>query len=304
MTCGGNKLEGQSKIVHIGGRNSKDEESGIRVSNDSPLFLIAGPCAIEDRDSTLKAAEALVKITSDLNMPFVFKSSCDKANRTSLSSARGVGFEEGLKILEEVKETFGCLTITDVHESHQCHAVAEVVDVLQIPAFLCRQTDLLVAAAKTGKTINIKKGQFLAPWDMNNVCKKVSAVGNERIMLCERGACFGYNRLVSDMRGIKVMKKFGYPVVFDATHSVQEPGGLGCSTGGVRADVEVLARAAVSVGVAGIFIETHFDPDNAPCDGPNMVPLGVLKEFLGVIQRFDEMSKSLPYVDMDYRKRG
>lgn len=284
-------------VVVCVGEGSK----AILVSNRSPIFLIAGPCAMEDRDSTLRAAEAIEKITSDLGIPFIFKSSCDKANRTSLGSARGVGFEAGLKILEEVKKTFGCLTVTDVHESCQCSEVAAVVDVLQIPAFLCRQTDLLVAAAKTGKVLNIKKGQFLAPWDMGNVCKKVSDLGNERIILCERGTCFGYNRLVSDMRGIRVMKGFGYPVVFDATHSVQEPGGLGCSTGGRREDVEVLARAAVAVGVAGIFIETHFDPDNAPCDGPNMVPLGILREFLETIQKFDEISKCLSYSDMNYR---
>lgn len=305
----------ECRVVRIGGAAeatksaspvssiSSTVSNGISVSNSLPLFLMAGPCAMEDRDSAFRAAETLIEITSNLKMPFIYKSSFDKANRTSLSSARGVGFEAGLRIFEELKKAFGCLTVTDVHESCQCSEVAEVVDVLQIPAFLCRQTDLLVAAAKTGKTLNIKKGQFLAPWDMKNVCRKVSDLGNERIMLCERGACFGYNRLVSDMRGIKIMKEFGYPVVFDATHSVQEPGGLGCSTGGKREHVEVIARAAVAVGVAGVFIETHFDPDKAPCDGPNMVPLGVLREFLQNMQKFDEISKSLPYVDMDYHKK-
>lgn len=281
------------KIVKIG---------NIEVSNDASLMLIAGPCVMENRDLVMKAAETLMKMTSELKVPFVLKSSFDKANRTSVNSARGVGLDAGLKIFEEVKRTFGCLTLTDVHESNQCAAVAEVVDVLQIPAFLCRQTDLLIAAAKTGRAINIKKGQFLAPWDMKNVCKKVSDSGNEKILLCERGACFGYNRLVSDMVSLKTMKEYGYPVIFDATHSVQEPGGLGNATGGKRENVELLARAAVSVGVAGIFIETHFDPDNAPCDGPNMIPLSLLKDFLISIKKFDDLAKQTPYLDMDYHK--
>ena len=274
----------------------------IKVSNDLPLTLIAGPCMMENRDMLMRSTEALVKITSDLNIPFILKSSFDKANRTSIQSARGLGLDAGLKVFDEVKKTFGCLVLTDVHESHQCATIAEVVDVLQIPAFLCRQTDLLVAAAKTGKAIHVKKGQFLAPWDMKNVCKKISDSGNENIMLCERGACFGYNRLVSDMVSLKTMKEFGYPIIFDATHSVQEPGGLGNATGGKRENVELLARAAVSVGVAGIFIETHFDPDNAPCDGPNMIPLGLLRDFLISIKKFDELAKKTPYTNMDYHK--
>ena len=274
----------------------------IKVSNDLPLTLIAGPCMMENRDMLMRSTEALVKITSDLNIPFILKSSFDKANRTSLQSARGLGLDAGLKVFDEVKKTFGCLVLTDVHESHQCATIAKVVDVLQIPAFLCRQTDLLVAAAKTGKAIHVKKGQFLAPWDMKNVCKKISDSGNENIMLCERGACFGYNRLVSDMVSLKTMKEFGYPIIFDATHSVQEPGGLGNATGGKRENVELLARAAVSVGVAGIFIETHFDPDNAPCDGPNMIPLGLLRDFLISIKKFDELAKKTPYTNMDYHK--
>ena len=281
------------KVVKIG---------NISVSNDNPMTLIAGPCVMENRDMALRAAEELVKITSDLNIPFIFKTSFDKANRTSFKAVRGMGMEAALKVFEEIKKTFHCLIITDVHESEQCSAISEVVDVLQIPAFLCRQTDLLITAAKTGKAIHIKKGQFLAPWDMKNVYKKVSACGNEKILLCERGACFGYNRLVSDMRALKVLKGFGYPVIFDATHSVQEPGGLGSATGGKREDVELLVRAALSIGVAGIFIETHFDPDNAPSDGPNMVPLGLMRKFLTSMKKFDELCKQTSYIDMDYHK--
>lgn len=274
----------------------------ISVSNDNPMTLIAGPCVMENRDMALRAAEELVKITSDLNIPFIFKSSFDKANRTSIHGARGMGMDAALKVFEEIKKTFHCLIITDVHESEQCSAISEVVDVLQIPAFLCRQTDLLAAAAKTGNAVHIKKGQFLAPWDMKNVCEKVSTYGNEKILLCERGACFGYNRLVSDMRALKVLKGLGYPVIFDATHSVQEPGGLGNATGGKREDVELLVRAALSIGVAGIFIETHFDPDNAPSDGPNMIPLGLMRKFLTSMKKFDELGKQISYIDMDYRK--
>lgn len=283
------------KTVNIG---------NISISNDSPLALIAGPCVMESRDMAMRAAEKLVKITSRLNVPFIFKTSFDKANRTSLNAERGVGLDAALKIFKEIKNTFDCLTITDVHESGQCAAAAEAVDVLQIPALLCRQTDLLTAAAKTGRAIHIKKGQFLAPSDMKNVCQKISKLGNENILLCERGACFGYNRLVSDMRSLKIMKEFGYPVIFDATHSVQEPGGLGSSTGGRREYVEILARAAVSVGIAGLFIETHFDPDNAPCDGPNMVPLELVEKFLVSMKKFDELSKQTPYLDMNYRKNS
>lgn len=270
----------------------------ILVSNSKPMILIAGPCAMENRDMALKIAEYLVKITNSLSIPFIFKASFDKANRTSLDAKRGISIDAALKVFQEIKKTFKCLTLTDIHEASQCKVVADVVDILQIPALLCRQTDLLVAAAKTGKCINIKKGQFLAPWDMKNVYKKIENSGNTNIMLCERGACFGYNRLVSDMRSIQVMKSFGYPVIFDATHSVQEPGGLGTSSGGNREYVECLARAALAVGVAGLFIETHFDPDNAFSDGPNMVPMNMMKDFLSSVKKFDELSKKSKYLDM------
>ncbi|MCR4623764.1 MAG: 3-deoxy-8-phosphooctulonate synthase [Alphaproteobacteria bacterium] len=270
----------------------------ISIANNLPFVLIAGPCALESRDIAFRCAESLVKTTNELKIPFIFKSSFDKANRTSLNARRGVPMEEALEIFRELKEKFGCLIVTDVHESWQCAEVAEVVDVLQIPAFLCRQTDLLIAAAKTGKIVEIKKGQFLAPWDMENVYKKVTMSGNENVLLCERGTCFGYNRLVSDMRSLQIMKNFGYPVVFDATHSVQEPGGLGGASGGNRDYVESLARSAVSIGVAALYIETHFDPKNAFSDGPNMVPLHVVKDFLITMKKFDELAKSTPYQDM------
>ncbi|MBO7537609.1 MAG: 3-deoxy-8-phosphooctulonate synthase [Alphaproteobacteria bacterium] len=270
----------------------------ISIANDLPFVLIAGPCALESRDVAFRCAESLIKTTNELKIPFIFKSSFDKANRTSLNARRGVPMGEALKIFRELKEKFGCLIVTDVHESQQCAEVAEVVDVLQIPAFLCRQTDLLIAAAKTGKIVEIKKGQFLAPWDMENVYKKVTMSGNENVLLCERGTCFGYNRLVSDMRSLQIMKNFGYPVVFDATHSVQEPGGLGGASGGNRDYVESLARSAMSIGVAALYIETHFDPKNAFSDGPNMVPLHVVKDFLITMKKFDELAKSTPYQDM------
>lgn len=277
------------KVVKVG---------DITISNNLPFILIAGPCALESRDVAFRCAESLIKTTEELNIPFIFKSSFDKANRTSLKARRGVPMKAALEIFEELKKEFGCLIITDVHESWQCQEVANVVDVLQIPAFLCRQTDLLVAAAKTGKVIEIKKGQFLAPWDMENVYKKVTMSGNENVLLCERGTCFGYNRLVTDMRALQIMKNFEYPVIFDATHSVQEPGGLGGSSGGNRDYVELLARSAMSIGVAGLYIETHFDPKNAFSDGPNMVPLHVVKDFLITLKRFDELAKSTPYQDM------
>lgn len=270
----------------------------ISIANDLPFVLIAGPCALESRDVAFRCAESLIKTTNELKIPFIFKSSFDKANRTSLNARRGVPMGEALKIFRELKEKFGCLIVTDVHESQQCAEVSEVVDVLQIPAFLCRQTDLLIAAAKTGKVVEIKKGQFLAPWDMENVYKKVTMSGNENVLLCERGTCFGYNRLVSDMRSLQIMKNFGYPVIFDATHSVQEPGGLGGASGGNRDYVESLARSAMSIGVAGLYIETHFDPKNAFSDGPNMVPLHVVKDFLITMKKFDELAKSTPYQDM------
>ena len=270
----------------------------ISVSNNSPMILIAGPCAMENRDMALSHAEYLKKLTDDLKIPYIFKSSFDKGNRSSLHAKRGMKLDDALKVFQEISKTFGCLTVTDVHESYQCKSVAEVVDVLQIPAFLCRQTDLLIAAAETGKTIHVKKGQFLAPWDMKNVCKKITESGNKSIMLCERGTSLGYNRLVSDMRSLKIMADLGYPVIFDATHSVQEPGGLGETTGGVREHVELLTRAAVSVGVAGIFIETHEDPNNAYCDGPNMIPLHAMRNFLISIKKFDELAKSSRYTNM------
>ncbi len=263
----------------------------LKIGNKQPLTIIAGPCQIESRDHAFEMCAALKQLTQKLGLQFIYKSSYDKANRTSISTQRGVGIDEGLKILGDVREHFGVPVITDVHDAAQCERVGEVVDVLQIPAFLCRQTDLLVAAAKTGKAINIKKGQFLAPWDMENVAKKVSDSGNDSIMLCERGASFGYNTLVSDMRSIPIMQRTGYPVIFDATHSVQQPGGQGLTSGGDRTMVPVLARAAVAIGVAGIFMETHEDPDNAPSDGPNMVKLSDMPELLSILVRFDKIAK-------------
>jgi 2-dehydro-3-deoxyphosphooctonate aldolase (KDO 8-P synthase) len=266
----------------------------VTFGNDRPLAIIAGPCAIESRAHALEMAEGISKIARKLGIGFIYKSSFDKANRTSIASPRGIGFAKALPILAEVREKFGCPVLTDVHEPDQCAPVAEAVDVLQIPALLCRQTDLLVAAAKTGRAINVKKGQFLAPWDMKNVAAKIAASGNDRVLLCERGASFGYNTLVSDMRSLPVMKETGYPVIFDATHSVQQPGGLGTASGGDRRYVPVLARAAVAVGVAGVFMETHQDPDKAPSDGPNMVPLKKMPELLGALVAFDRLAKKLP----------
>ena len=264
----------------------------VRFGNDLPLALIAGPCAMESRDHALEMADALREIAGRLGLGLVYKSSFDKANRTSSASARGVGLEQALPILAEVKERFGMPVTTDVHEIEQCAPVAEVVDILQIPAFLCRQTDLLVAAAKTGRVVNVKKGQFLAPWDMANVAEKIRSAGNPHVMVTERGASFGYNTLISDMRALPIMAETtGAPVIFDATHSVQQPGGKGTSSGGQRQFVPVLARAAVAVGVAGVFIETHQDPDNAPSDGPNMVPLRELEPLLGELQEFDRIAK-------------
>jgi len=266
----------------------------IAIGNDLPFVLIAGPCVLESREHALEMSAAIKEITDGLGIPFIYKTSFDKANRTSVQGQRGIGMKASLPILAEVKEKMGCPIITDVHSSEQCPIVAEVVDILQIPAFLCRQTDLLKAAAETGKAINIKKGQFLAPWDMANVVKKMESFGNSQLMLCERGASFGYNTLVSDMRSLPIMAKFGYPVVFDATHSVQQPGGAGASTGGERQFVPILARAAVSVGVASVFIETHQDPDHAPSDGPNMVRLQDLPRLLSELKEFDRLSKTYP----------
>ncbi len=261
------------------------------VGNDLPLALIAGPCAIESRAHALETAEALVEMTRARDMPLIYKSSFDKANRTSASSARGIGMAKGLPILAEVGAAMGCPVITDVHSAEQCAPVAEAVDVLQIPAFLCRQTDLLLAAAATGKAINVKKGQFLAPWDMKNVAAKIIDAGNMNVMLCERGASFGYNTLVSDMRSLPELAATGCPVVYDATHSVQQPGGQGTVSGGQREFVPVLARAAVAVGVAALFMETHADPDSAPSDGPNMVPLKDMPALLDRLQAFDKLAK-------------
>ncbi len=266
----------------------------IMIGEGQPLALIAGPCAIESREHVLMMASELKKITTELGIPLIFKSSFDKANRTSAKTGRGLGLEKGIELLAEVKETTGLPVLTDVHESWQCKPVAEVVDVLQIPAFLCRQTDLLAAAAATGRAMNIKKGQFLAPWDMAQVTAKVESLGGERILVCERGTSFGYNTLVSDMRGLPQLAATGWPVIFDATHSVQQPGGLGGRSGGQREFVPVLARAALAVGVAGVFIETHDDPDHAISDGPNMVPLREMKALLTLLQRFDRLAKAEP----------
>jgi 2-dehydro-3-deoxyphosphooctonate aldolase (KDO 8-P synthase) len=261
------------------------------IGNELPFTLIAGPCAIESRAHALETAQALVEMTRARHIPLIYKSSFDKANRTSAKSARGIGLKAGLPILAEVRDTLGCPVITDVHNAGQCAPVAEAVDVLQIPAFLCRQTDLLLAAAATGKAINIKKGQFLAPWDMKNVAAKILDSGNPNVMLCERGVSFGYNTLVSDMRSLPELAATGCPVVFDATHSVQQPGGQGTVSGGQREFVPVLARAAVAVGVAAVFMETHADPDNAPSDGPNMMFLKDMPALLDRLAAFDKLAK-------------
>ncbi len=263
----------------------------LTIANDRPFTLIAGPCQMESRDHALTTAAALVEMTTALGIGLIYKSSFDKANRTSIATARGLGMDKALPIFAEIQERFGCPVITDVHEAEQCAPVAEVVDVLQIPAFLCRQTDLLIAAAKTGRAVNVKKGQFLAPWDMKNVAAKLVATGNERVMLCERGVSFGYNTLVSDMRSLPIMAETGFPVVFDATHSVQQPGGQGATSGGQREFVPVLARAAIAVGVAAVFMETHENPDCAPSDGPNMVPLAEMPALLARLQAFDRLAK-------------
>jgi len=271
--------------VHIG---------NLTLGNDRPLALIAGPCALESRAHALEMTHALVEMTAKLGLGLIYKTSFDKANRTSIDGARGLGLEQSLPILAELRERFGCPVLTDVHAPEQCAPVAEAVDVLQIPAFLCRQTDLLVAAAKTGRAINVKKGQFLAPWDMKNVAKKISSAGNENILLCERGVSFGYNTLVNDMRALPILAETGYPVVFDATHSVQQPGGHGTSTGGERRFVPALARAAAAVGVAAVFMETHQDPDRAPSDGPNMVRVQDLPALLQSLVAFDRLAKAQP----------
>ena len=264
----------------------------ITVGNGK-IFLIAGPCVIESEDLVMEVAKKMKEITNKLGINYIFKASFDKANRSSISSFRGPGIDKGLEILARVKDKYGVALATDIHEPWQCEKAKEVIDLLQIPAFLCRQTDLLVAAAETGKAVNIKKGQFLAPWDMKNVVNKFCEVGNENIMLCERGATFGYNNLVVDMRGLLEMRKFGFPVVFDATHSVQIPGGKGDSTGGNREYVYPLARAAVSVGVDGIFAEVHPDPDKGLSDGPNMLKLENVEEILTNLSKYDKLTKEL-----------
>ena len=265
----------------------------FEVGNDQPLFLIAGPCVIESEQLTLDAAQQLKEVTGELGIPFIFKSSYDKANRSSGDSYRGPGVEEGLRILQRVREEIGVPVLTDVHDDSPLDEVAEVADVLQTPAFLCRQTNFIHAVVATGKPVNIKKGQFLAPWDMQNVVDKAKATGNEQIMVCERGASFGYNNLVSDMRSLAIMQDTGCPVVFDATHSVQLPGGQGSSSGGQREFVPVLARAAVAAGVSGLFMETHPDPDKALCDGPNSWPLDQMRELLQTLLLLDQAVK--PY---------
>jgi len=264
----------------------------VRFANDAPLSLIAGPCQMESRGHAFDMAGALKEICDKAGIGLVYKSSFDKANRTSLSGKRGLGLDKSLPVFADLKAEFGLPVLTDVHTEAQCAEVAEVVDILQIPAFLCRQTDLLLAAARTGRVVNIKKGQFLAPWDMKNVLAKVVGGGNPNVLLTERGASFGYNTLVSDMRALPIMAETGAPVIFDATHSVQQPGGQGGSTGGDRRFVETLARAAVAVGVAGVFVETHQDPDNAPSDGPNMVPLAEMPRLIDTLMQFDKVAKS------------
>ena len=263
----------------------------ITIGNDLPFVLIAGPCQVESRDHTLMMAEALAKITTKLGIPFIYKSSFDKANRTSLSGQRGMGLEKTLPIFDEIRRDMNLPVLTDIHNEEQCALLAPHVDVLQIPAFLCRQTDLLVAAAKTGAVINVKKGQFLAPWDMKNVVDKMDQSGNPNVILTERGASFGYNTLVTDMRALPIMAETGCPVVMDATHSVQQPGGQGKSSGGDRRFVPTMAKAAIAVGVAGVFMETHQDPDNAPSDGPNMVKLQDMEALLAQLKAIDALIK-------------
>ncbi|MDV4164191.1 3-deoxy-8-phosphooctulonate synthase [Rhizobium leguminosarum] len=264
----------------------------VTFSNTGRLSLIAGPCQMESRDHAFMVAGTLKELCAKLGIGLVYKSSFDKANRTSLSAERGIGIEKGMEVFADLKKEFGFPVLTDVHTAEQCAEVAKVVDVLQIPAFLCRQTDLLIAAAKTGRVVNVKKGQFLAPWDMKNVLKKLNASGNPNVLLCERGASFGYNTLVSDMRSLPIMAAMGAPVIFDATHSVAQPGGQGDSSGGQREFVETLARAAVAAGIAGVFVETHQDPDKAPSDGPNMVYLKDMPRLLEKLLAFDAVAKA------------
>lgn len=271
--------------------NSRVKIGKAVFANDAPFSLIAGPCQLESREHAFEMAGRLKEMTETLGLGFVYKTSFDKANRTSLLGKRGVGLEAALPIFADLRQELAVPVLTDIHTEEQCAVVAEVVDILQIPAFLCRQTDLLVAAAKTGKAVNVKKGQFLAPWDMQNVVAKIAASGNSNVLITERGVSFGYNTLVADMRSLPIMAEIGAPVIFDATHSVQQPGGQGTSSGGDRRFVEPLARAAVAVGIAGVFIETHEDPDSAPSDGPNMVPLDQMPALLERLMEFDRIAK-------------
>lgn len=271
---------------------STPQGTEVTFHNEAPFVLMAGPCVLESRAHGLEMSMALKEIASQKKIPLIYKTSFDKANRTSNKSFRGLDFDKALEILAEIREVIGVPIITDVHTESQCARVAGVVDILQIPALLCRQTDLLVAAAQTGKVINVKKGQFLAPWDMINVAQKIAETGNDKVLLCERGTSFGYNTLVNDMRGLPILKETRYPVIFDATHSVQQPGGKGTSSGGDRRFVEPLARAALAIGVAGIFMETHQDPDHAPSDGPNMVVLKELPSLLDRLKAIDQLAKS------------
>jgi 2-dehydro-3-deoxyphosphooctonate aldolase (KDO 8-P synthase) len=274
----------QDKIITVG---------NIAIGGANPFALITGPCQLENRDHAFMMAEKIAEACAKSDTQFIFKASYDKANRSSINTQRGLGIEEGLRILSDIRAAFGCPILTDVHEAAQCQTAAGVVDILQIPAFLCRQTDLLLAAGKTGRAINVKKGQFLAPWDMQNVADKIASTGNNRILLCDRGTSFGYNTLVSDFRGLPIMANTGYPVVFDATHSVQQPGGQGNTSGGQREFAPVLARAACAVGIAALFIETHQDPDTAPSDGPNMIPVDQMGDLIQELRGFDALRKSL-----------
>ena len=274
----------QDKIITVG---------DIAIGGTNPFALITGPCQLESRDHAFMMAEKIAEACAKSGTQFIFKASYDKANRSSINTQRGLGIEEGLRILSDIRAAFGCPILTDVHEAAQCQTAGTVVDILQIPAFLCRQTDLLLAAGKTGRAINVKKGQFLAPWDMQNVADKIASTGNDQILLCDRGTSFGYNTLVSDFRGLPIMANTGYPVVFDATHSVQQPGERGNTSGGQREFAPVLARAACAVGIAALFIETHQDPDTAPSDGPNMIPIDQMGNLIKELRGFDALRKSL-----------
>ncbi|XXK29729.1 3-deoxy-8-phosphooctulonate synthase [Rhodobacteraceae bacterium nBUS_24] len=274
----------QQKTVKVG---------NIKIGENHPIAFITGPCQLENRDHAMMMADKISNLCAKNGAQYIFKASYDKANRSSISSARGIGMDEGLRILNDISREFNCPVITDVHEASQCQAASEAVDILQIPAFLCRQTDLLLAAGKTGKPVNVKKGQFMAPWDMWNVAEKIASTGNRDILLCERGTSFGYNTLVNDFRGLQTMAETGYPVIFDATHSVQQPSGQGNTSGGERQFVAGLARAACAMGVSGVFIETHQDPDNAPCDGPNMIAIDQMGALMDDLLAFDALRKGL-----------